>query len=363
MILQKQAAASWALFPLRLFLGITFVYAGIQKFTDPQFFQPDTPGYIGRQMVVFANGSPLHNFLLQAAVPHALLFGLFVAYGEIAIGLGTLFGVLFRPAAFFGMVLSLIFYLSVSWHVYPYFYGADIVFAFCWFTMVLHGPFQTGLPTFDELLALSLVNLAPPQGQARRARQLSWLLGIPEAIALPQASNQGVKQRYKVESATAARRSFLFGVLGGGVGILAFLGSFYAVSKGLQPETPPANSGGEQPTPTAMAGEATPASGNGIIAQASTVPQNSAIVFTLPKNRDPGILLHTQDERFVAFDATCTHAGCHVDYDTTLQLLVCPCHGAQFDPRQGAAPVQGPAATPLAAVAIQVDSMGAISLK
>ncbi|HXX78948.1 MAG TPA: TQO small subunit DoxD, partial [Ktedonobacteraceae bacterium] len=106
------------LLPLRLFLGITFLYAGIQKLTDPQFFNPRATGFIGRQIMAFAHGTPLHNILLHVALPHAVFFGMVIAFGEIAIGLGTLVGLLFRPAAFFGMVLSLLFFLSASWHVY-----------------------------------------------------------------------------------------------------------------------------------------------------------------------------------------------------------------------------------------------------
>src|SRR6516162_1893421 len=67
--------AGWALLPMRLFLGITFAYAGIQKLTDPQFFHKSTPGYIGNQLIAFAHGSPLHDLLIRTAVPHAVLFG------------------------------------------------------------------------------------------------------------------------------------------------------------------------------------------------------------------------------------------------------------------------------------------------
>jgi thiosulfate dehydrogenase (quinone) large subunit len=112
------------LIPMRLFLGVTFIYAGIQKLADPQFFKPTAPGYIGRQIIGFAHGSPLHGFLLQFVVPHSHFFGVLIIAGEIAIGLGTLAGFLLRPAAFFGLLISLLFYLTVSWHVYPYFYGA-----------------------------------------------------------------------------------------------------------------------------------------------------------------------------------------------------------------------------------------------
>ncbi|HET8909597.1 MAG TPA: Rieske 2Fe-2S domain-containing protein, partial [Ktedonobacterales bacterium] len=59
---------------------------------------------------------------------------------------------------------------------------------------------------------------------------------------------------------------------------------------------------------------------------------------------------------FVAFDATCTHAGCPVQYDPSSKLLLCPCHGAAFDPSQSAAVVQGPTDMPLTSVTVHVDS-------
>src|SRR5215472_15279596 len=67
------------LLPLRLFLGVTFLYAGIQKLTDPQFFNPRATGFIGKQLIAFAHGTPLHNILLHVALPHAVLFGAVIA--------------------------------------------------------------------------------------------------------------------------------------------------------------------------------------------------------------------------------------------------------------------------------------------
>src|SRR5260370_338223 len=70
------------------------------------------------------------------------------------------------------------------------------------------------------------------------------------------------------------------------------------------------------------------------------------------------------DGNFRWYDATCTPAGCHVDDDPSSQLLVCPCHGAEFDPSKPAAVVQGPTNTPLTNVPIHVNNAsGAITVQ
>ena len=377
---QRVSIQQWVLLPLRLFLGVTFVYAGIQKIMDPQFFAPSASGYIGRQIARFALGSPIHILLTSLAEPHAKFFGLLIIFGEIAIGLGTLFGFLFRPAAFFGALLSLLFYLSASWHVYPYFYGADIVFTFAWLTLMLSGPINTGLPSLDEILSLRLLQVAPVQYQQRISLLLSIVLGtigvhtqnseasqVVPTQRLPQRQGrQSVIARNKIQT----RRTFLWGTLTGGAVALGVFAVGYALNiiRGSATDsgdgstvapiaTVPANAtSGTTPTTTT-------AGGANRIAQVSAVPKNSAMTFTIPSNGDPGVLVHLNNGQFVAYDALCTHAGCQVAYDASSQLLQCPCHGAAFDPSQGAAVVNPPAPTPLAAVKIQVDSAtGAISL-
>src|SRR6266487_1981367 len=170
------------LLPLRLFLGITFMYAGIQKLTDPQFFNPQATGFIGRQIMGFAHGSPIHNVLLHVALPHAVFFGALIALGEVAIGIGTLLGFLFRPAAFFGMLLSLMFFLSASWHVYPYFYGADIVFFFAWTPLLLAGPLGSGLPSIDAVLVRQILMDMPPVWRGRMGPVFNFLLGVGDVV-------------------------------------------------------------------------------------------------------------------------------------------------------------------------------------
>ena len=347
---------SWVLLPLRLFLGVTFIYAGVQKLGDAQYFNPTAAGYIGKQMAGFATGSPLHGFLLSVAVPHAVLFGGVVAYGEIAIGLGTLFGFLLRPAAVFGLLVNLIFFLTATWRVYPYFYGSDIVFIFCWLTLLIAGPTTTGLPSLDEWI----VKQVSEQRQQQWASALAFFLGVTVPPATPggQAQRQvsvGKRQAQRYAQAQRAqeqsRRSFLWGAVTGGAGIAVVIWLWNTLHA-----FPAADTSGGAGSTAAASGTTTSGSSSPVIAQISQVPDNSAAQFTVSASGDPGVLVHLSNGQFVAFDAVCTHAGCIVNYDPGSKLLLCPCHGAVFDPSKGAAVVQGPAPTPLTSVPIKVDN-------
>jgi rieske iron-sulfur protein len=57
----------------------------------------------------------------------------------------------------------------------------------------------------------------------------------------------------------------------------------------------------------------------------------------------------------LAYSAVCTHAGCDVaDWQADMQTLMCFCHYSQFDPKDGARVVDGPAPRRLAALPLQV---------
>jgi thiosulfate dehydrogenase [quinone] large subunit len=351
--------------PLRLFLGVTFIYAGIQKLTDPQFFSPDAAGFIGRQISAFAAGSPIRALLLNLALPHAALFGSLVAWGELAIGIGALVGLLLRPAAFFGASLSLLFFLSASWRVHPYFYGSDIVFLFAWLTVLLAGPAAGGWFALDTHLAAWLAARIPPESSTRFERAANVVLGVQPPVVDPSATRgrAGGRVGRSGRYIGATRRDFVKGAF---AGVTATLGAVLAVtlfSKG----GPASATAGNPAAPTAATGAGDSATattgGSAPIAVASQLPKNSAVSFTLPANGDPGVLVHLSNGNFVAFDAVCTHAGCPVQYDPSSRLLLCPCHGAAFDPAQNAAVVQGPAEIPLASAPVHVDSAtGAITV-
>src|SRR5258707_218475 len=83
--------------PARLFLAVTYLYAGLQKFTDQQFFDPTAPGFVGAQMRGYVQvGSPLSPLLTRLAIPHAAFVGGGIAFCELLVGLSALTGLLTR---------------------------------------------------------------------------------------------------------------------------------------------------------------------------------------------------------------------------------------------------------------------------
>jgi len=152
------------IWPLRLFMGLTFVYAGLQHITDPSYFDASKSGYIGHLITQYAIGSPIRDFLLGTVAPNAVMFGWTVAMGEILVGIATLSGFLFRIAAAAGLVLNFTFFLSATWNAFPFYFGSDIVFVMCWLTLLLTGP-QVG-QSIDGILA-------------NRFHSLGWLVTKP----------------------------------------------------------------------------------------------------------------------------------------------------------------------------------------
>ncbi|MDX6660232.1 MAG: thiosulfate dehydrogenase (quinone) large subunit, partial [Solirubrobacteraceae bacterium] len=177
-----------ALLPLRLFLGITFVYAGVQKLSDPGYLHPGAPTYIGTQLHGFAHGTPGGFLLRTFALPQPKLAGVAVALLEIAIGLLVTAGLFTRVAAAVGLGLNLVLFLTNSWGAYPYFLGSDIVFVFAWLPFVLAG--AAGQPALDnalDRLARSpRMRMTPAPGQPALSRRevLGRSLGLAGAATL-----------------------------------------------------------------------------------------------------------------------------------------------------------------------------------
>ena len=57
----------------------------------------------------------------------------------------------------------------------------------------------------------------------------------------------------------------------------------------------------------------------------------------------------------VAYSAICPHTGCEVvNWAADRQILECPCHNSQYDPKAGARVIAGPSPRGLAALPLRV---------
>ncbi|MFF9484661.1 DoxX family membrane protein [Streptomyces sp. NPDC014676] len=134
----RDTATRYALVPLRLFLGITFIYAGLDKLTDSAFMKDSGAGSIGDMMRGVRDSSALPA-LVDMALESPVAFGYAIALGELAVGIGTLLGLLTRLAALGGALISLSLWLTVSWAADPYYYGNDLPYLLAWTPLLLAG--------------------------------------------------------------------------------------------------------------------------------------------------------------------------------------------------------------------------------
>jgi thiosulfate dehydrogenase [quinone] large subunit len=139
--ISRGAMSSWATQNraprlLRIFLGVTFIYAGWDKASDPGFLTQGEPTYIGTQLAAFAANSPI-DFLLNRILEHATYVGIFVMLAEFAVGIATLLWVAPATAAFGGLLISVTLWLSSSFYTTPYFLAGDSAYAVMWLAYLL----------------------------------------------------------------------------------------------------------------------------------------------------------------------------------------------------------------------------------
>lgn len=325
---QQDVLFRYGTLPLRLFLGVTFLYAGLQKIADPGYLQPGSASYIGTQMQGFAAHSPV-GFLFQwFALPFPVLSGIGVIAAELAVGACVLVGFRTRWAAIVGAVLSVLLFLSASWSVSPYFLGSDSIYAVAWVTVAMAG--DGGILSLDAWLRFRGEERGPARGQPvvdqdrRRlvlrigatAIGLIWVLAL-----LPRPKSGG--------------------------------------TAGVAGKTAPTPSASPSPSGPAPSASPPPAAGSGkLIGTLNQLTSHGALQYRDPTSGNAAWAVGLGGQSVVAYDATCTHAGCPVNWDSGNHLLVCPCHGAVYDPAHGAQVLQGPAPSPLSSLKVQVDTSG-----
>lgn len=295
----------WVLLPLRAFLGGTFSYAGLSKLLDTHYLDDTSPLGVHAQMVNATATSPIGP-LVSLAADHATVAGLAIAFGEIAVGLATLLGLFSRLAALGGVLLSLSFFLTVSWTTRPYYVGADIVFAVAWTPLLIAGD--------GGVLSLS----------ARLRAKVRHRLGLP----VHPTPEEGGTVQDDVE-----RRTVLWGGLVAAAATAAGVTAGSALALARRPAGSPADS----------------VSHGLVIAAVDDIVVGSSKSFTMP-NGTPAYLLRPAPDTFLAFNATCRHQGCPVSY--VGPGFRCPCHGATYD--ENGQVTGGPAPAPLNKIPVKV---------
>jgi thiosulfate dehydrogenase (quinone) large subunit len=133
----KRMAWFWLL--VRLSVGLGWLAAGVSKLTGFAFgLRPNGPPWWfmandGAALKTFANMAIAHggaqpvsgfpdwfvgapgwyaSFLQSIVIPNAAIFSTLVAFGEVLVGLGLIFGCFAGIAAFFGLLLNINFMLS-----------------------------------------------------------------------------------------------------------------------------------------------------------------------------------------------------------------------------------------------------------
>jgi thiosulfate dehydrogenase [quinone] large subunit len=223
-------------------------------------------------------------------------------------------------ASLVGFGINAILWLSATWHTHPYFLGSDSIYALAWIA-----------------LAAGIVEVE----QARRGR-----------VAGPIERIDGISRR------EFARGSVIAGVAVA-LGLVSKAMAGPASSTGLGNLADPtrrsaarsaAPSGSVAPSATPAA----PATPGRVLTTLDALPVGRAVGFTDPQV-GPAVLLRLANDHVVAYSRACTHEGCLVGYDQSSEILVCPCHGAEFDPAHQAAAIAGPTRTPLESIRVVVD--------
>ncbi len=125
---------AWLWLIVRLYAGYEWFIAGFEKLTGKSldyasFGQTSSPwvftshdgaalsGFVKGALAQTAGAHPAvqgwyANFLQTVVLPHAAVWSYVITFGELAVGLGLLLGVLTGIAAFFGVVMNLNYLLA-----------------------------------------------------------------------------------------------------------------------------------------------------------------------------------------------------------------------------------------------------------
>lgn len=135
----RRAGVFWL--PIRLFLGVEWLEAGLHKFEDPAWMSGGKAlrGYWERAVAIPETGRPAITFEWYRDFLNWLLsmnaeswFAQLITFGEMAVGLGLLAGALTGVAAFFGATMNMSFLLAGSASTNPIMFALAVGLILSW---------------------------------------------------------------------------------------------------------------------------------------------------------------------------------------------------------------------------------------
>ena len=202
--------------------------------------------------------------------------------------------------------------------------------------------------SLEDSLASSTASISCHEGATRQATCQGCTAHVADRASCTRAADMpAIAAHAKPPAATMGRSSFVRG-LGAAAGLIVAGGAVGTAAKVAAKQ---------QTIVSAAVSAATAGTGPGrFLGSVKALAKGQAATYTDPASGDPALLIRTLSGSYDAYDAVCTHAGCTVQFDAKRQLIVCPCHGATYDPVQGAKPIAGPTSQPLARLSIRLDS-------
>ncbi len=302
---ERAGEVGWVLLPLRGFLAVVYLYAGISKVADSRFLDSSSSLSIHASVVAVKANSPIGG-LLGPVVDHSFAFGLLMAFAEVAVGIGVMLGLWTRIAAAGGMLLALSLWLTVSWGATPWFTSADLVYLFAFTPLLIAG--SGGVYSVDGWLAASAV--APRDVNGERTRRTVVTAGAA-GIALVLLGVASLTRKSASSAPVAADPS---------------------PTPTPSPSTPASTA--DASSAPASSSSAAPSSSSAPVGVAlvssSAVPVGGGTQVKDPVSKDPTWVLQLTSGEFTAYDAICPHQGCTVNFESPAKGFTCPCHGSRF---------------------------------
>ncbi len=141
--------------PIRLFVGFEWFEAGWHKFTGTGWMDGGASllGFWNNAVKIPTQGNPSITFEWYRGFLQLLIdnhangwFAVLITFGEMAVGLGLLFGVLTGIAAFFGALMNMSFLLAGSASVNPVLFTFAIGLILAWKVAGYYGVDRVLLP-------------------------------------------------------------------------------------------------------------------------------------------------------------------------------------------------------------------------